>query len=268
MKSKQKQAATQNNTRCRNIDNTAYEKGDERIDLPTNIVGHEHSAEHYEELNSSSVNNLKDSPDTEHVYSHLNNGPTTAREIDATYSHIPGSEMTKLYYTYSHSSTQDSEQSKHYVEDSANNEKNPTYNHLQDTNGTQIESQYTARSQRDAAYDKSYTEDTYCHLCQENNDAENRKSLHDRDPTYDHLGDLNKSTTDQNQMRPSLDSESSANSTNLHKYVNYTIGAYSYALSDNSCRKCGRETYSYATLPHQLSGNLELEKDKNGYLIL
>jgi len=259
-----KQAGTGTHPHRRNIDNPAYAKEDEPIDLPINSLVHEHSAEPYVEFNSTTLNNLIERSDAESAYNHINNGPTTARVNDATYSHIPMSEMYVVDHTYSYLLKQH-KQNQYYVEERVNEETDPTYNHLQETDAGQLEAKHTERGQIDAASDKSNTEDTYCHLCQENNEPEDRKYLHDRDSTYNHLGDL---TTDQNQIVPSLDSKSSANNANLHNYMNYTIGAYSYASSDNSCRNCGRETYSYATPPNQLNGNLELEKDKNGYLIL
>jgi len=121
VESKQNQAETRNHPQWRKSDTSipAYASRDEPIDLPTNIVVHEHSAEHYEELNSTSVNNLKDKTDAEHVYTHINSGPTSTKVIDATHSHAPGNDMSMIGYTC----TQHSELNQNDFESNTNAEK-------------------------------------------------------------------------------------------------------------------------------------------------
>jgi len=82
------------------------------------------------------VNNLKDRSDAEHVYTHLNSGPTSTTVNDATHSHAPDDDMSMIGYTCTQESmigytcTQHTEQNQNYFESNTNAEKDRIYNNL------------------------------------------------------------------------------------------------------------------------------------------
>jgi len=177
----------------RNVDNPTYVKGCEPIDLPTNIEKHECSADPNAGYNSIAINAYADQPDSESNYSHINKGPTSATVNEATYSHIPRSEMPMVDFTYSHLLTkQNSTQKRYYIEGNSKEERDSTYNHLGDENASGLNSNHTTRSHTDNhnTYGKCETDKTYSNICQENKSRQHkRSSSNDDDPTYNHLGE-------------------------------------------------------------------------------
>jgi len=194
MESQRKQTGLPNHKQVRNVHNPTYATADEPVDLPTNLEEHTSSAIPNADYNSITLNASHNQPATESKYSHINNGLTSATVNEATYFHIPRSEIPMVDYTYSHILTkQNSTQNQHYIEGNSKEERDSTYNHLGDEHASHLNSNHTTRSHTDNhnTYGIFENKKTYAHICLEKEIRQHiRTNSYDDDPTYNHLDEI------------------------------------------------------------------------------